>query len=63
MHGTGPLAASMNDLKADTSNPNYTCYGKKLGKVFQSLHFVLKFPYNRNITGSMLLNFNLIHDR
>ena len=64
MHGTGPLTASMNDLKADlkAANPHYACYGKKLGKVFQSLHFVLKFPY-RNNTGSMLLNFNLIHDR
>ena len=45
MHGTGPhFATSANDLKADTSNPHYTCYGKKLGTVFQSLHFVLKFP-------------------
>ena len=39
--GTGPLPALMNDLKADTRNPHYTCYGKKLGKVFQPLYFVL----------------------
>ena len=44
--GTGPLPASMNDLTASThlTESYYTCYGKKLGKVFQSLHFVLKFP-------------------
>ena len=63
--GTGPLPASMNDLIGSThlTESYYTCYGKKLGKVFQFLHFLLKFPYNRNNTCSMLLNFNLIHDR
>ena len=44
LDGNGPLATSMNDLIAVT-HPHYTCFGKKLGKILQSLHFLFKLPY------------------